>query len=203
MATGDHDERYGRADGLHPIRVAWRRMSDEPATIHEPPKLFTPRPAENKPAEEMAMLRGWMTHLRKSAAHKIDGLTDEQLRWEPAPTANSAGAIVQHLAYTERWWFRVVFAGEALPLDFKDDGMRPSFELAPDATADSVRAFYDEECSLADAAIEGAGLDDWSKAELGRRATLRWILTHMVEETARHAGHLDITRELIDGQRGR
>ncbi|HLG01736.1 MAG TPA: DinB family protein [Acidimicrobiia bacterium] len=151
----------------------------------------------------MTMLRGWMTHLRASAATKLDDLDDRQLRWKPASTANSCGGIVQHLAYAERWWFRIVFAGEDLPLDFKDDGMRPSFELADDATAASVRSFYEKECAIADAVIDGAALDDWSRADLGRRTTLRWILTHMVEETARHAGHLDITRELIDGRRGR
>ena len=174
-----------------------------PATIDRPPVLSTARPPEDEPADEIATLRGWMTHLRGSCARKLDGLTAEQLRWRPAPTANSIGGIVQHLAYCERWWFRIVFAAEDLPLDFKDDGMRPSFTLAPDATAESVRAFYESECEAADAAIEGAGLDDWSHSTLGRRATLRWILTHMVEETARHAGHLDITRELIDGRRGR
>lgn len=168
-------------------------FEEKSATIHEPPKLLTPRPAEDEPADEMTMLRGWMTHLRASSAAKLDGLSKEQLRWRPAPTANSCGGIVQHLAYTERWWFRCVFADEDLPLDFKEDGMRPSFELAPGATAESVRSFYEEECALADAAIEGASLYDWSRADFGRKTTLRWILTHMVEETARHAGHLDIT----------
>ncbi|MBV8161132.1 MAG: DinB family protein [Acidimicrobiia bacterium] len=147
------------------------------------------------------MLHAWMRYLRASAARKIDGLTPEQLRWRPAPGANSAGAIVQHLGYAERWWFRIVFAGEDLPLDFKEDGK--AFVLAPDATSSSVRRSYQCDSELADRAIEGASLDDWSRTTLGRRATLRWILTHMVEETARHAGHLDITRELIDGQRGR
>jgi uncharacterized damage-inducible protein DinB len=178
-------------------------MKEKPASVHEPPTLLTPRPAENEAADEMTMLRGWMTHLRASAARKLDGLTPKQLRWKPAPEANSIGGIVQHLAYGERWWFRIVFAGEDLPLDFKEDGGRPTFEVGSDATADSIRAFYAEECRLADAAIERARLDDWSRTDLGRRATLRWILTHAVEETARHAGHLDITRELIDGQRGR
>lgn len=178
-------------------------FEEQHATVDTPPKLLTPRPPEAQPAGEMTMLRGWTAHLRASSALKLEDLSYEQLRWCPAATANSAGGIVQHLGYTERWWFRVVFAGEDLPLDFKDNGMLPTFELADDATAESVQAFYEQECRLADAAIEGASLDDWSRAGLGRRATLRWIVTHMVEETARHAGHLDITRELIDGRRGR
>jgi uncharacterized damage-inducible protein DinB len=176
---------------------------EKPATADAPPVLLTPRPPEDEAADEMTMLKGWMTHLRASCVRKLDGLTPEQLRWKPAAQANSIGAIVQHMAYGERWWFRIMFAGEDLPLDFKADGNRPTFALAPDATSESVRGFYEEECRLADAAIEGASLDDWSRAQLGRRTTLRWILTHQVEETARHAGHLDITREMIDGQRGR
>ena len=149
------------------------------------------------------MLAGWLDHLRASTASKVQGLSAEQLRWRPAETANSVGGIVQHLAYTERWWFRIVFAGEDLPREFMADGMRPSFRLAYDATAESVRAFYLEECSLADRAIGDASMDEWARTTLPVRASLRWIVTHMVEETARHAGHLDITRELCDGRRGR
>ena len=67
-----------------------------------------------------------------------------------------------------------------------------------------MQALYARETALADTAIAGVGLDEWSRAEyLGKPTTLRWLLTHMIEETARDAGHLDITRELIDGERGR
>ena len=176
-------------------------MADLPSTVNAPPQTATPLPPEGEPADEFTMLRAWMRYLRASALRKIEGLSPEQLRWRPAPGGNSAGGIVQHLGYAERWWFRIVFAGQDLPLNFKEDGR--AFVLAPDATAASVGDFYKRESELADQAIDGASLDEWSRTALGRRSTLRWILTHMVEETARHAGHLDITRELIDGQRGR
>ena len=176
-------------------------MADVRGTVNAPPVTATPLPPESEPTDELTMLQAWLRYLRASALRKIEGLGPEQLRWRPAPEANSCGGIIQHLGYAERWWFRIVFAGENLPLDFREDGQ--AFVLAPDATAASVGAFYARESELADDAIEGASLDEWSRTTLGRRATLRWILTHMVEETARHAGHLDITRELIDGQRGR
>ena len=176
-------------------------MADVPGTVNAPPKTATPLPPEGEPADEFTMLRAWMRYLRASALRKIEGLGPEQLRWRPAPGANSPGSIIQHLGYAERWWFRIVFAGQELPLDFKEHGR--AFVLAPEATVASVGDFYRREGRLADRAIEGASLDEWSRTTLGRRSTLRWILTHMVEETARHAGHLDITRELIDGQRGR
>ena len=176
-------------------------MADVPGTVNAPPKTATPLPPESEPADEFTMLRAWLHYLRASALRKVEGLNPQQLRWRPAPGANSAGAIIQHLGYGERWWFRIVFAGEDVSVDFKEN--ERTFMLDPEATASSVRDFYRRESELADRAIEGASLDDWSRTNLGRRATLRWILTHIVEETARHAGHLDVTRELIDGERGR
>ena len=150
------------------------------------------------------MLLGWLNYLRNSASRKLDGLSDEQLRWRPAPTANSAGGILQHLAYGERYMFRIVFAGEDIQFDFASDGATSASELGLTATAESVQAFYARGTALADSAMAGADLDSWAKVPyLGNPTTLRWLLTHMIEETARHAGHLDITRELIDGTTGR
>jgi hypothetical protein len=100
--------------------------------------------------------------------------------------------------------FRIVFAGEQLVFDYTSDGAASDTEIGPTATAESVQDFYARESALADAAMAGASLDTWARADyLGSRTTLRWLLTHMIEETARHAGHLDITRELIDGTIGR
>ena len=174
------------------------------AADENPPPLLTPRPASDAAADERTTLLGWLDHLRKSASRKLDGLNDEQLRWRPAPTANCIGGIVQHLGYGERYMFRIVFAGENVPFDFASDGAASDTELGPAATAKSVQEFYARESALADTAIAGASLDSWSRAAyLGSPTTLRWLVTHMIEETARHAGHLDITRELIDGSTGR
>jgi len=59
--------------------------------------MHTPRPDEAAPADEMTMDRAWITHLRESAIYKLEGLSDAQLRWKPAPTANSLGEIGVHL----------------------------------------------------------------------------------------------------------
>jgi len=106
----------------------------------------------------------------------------------------------EHLAYGERYMFRIVFAGEQLVFDYASDGAASNTEVGPTATGESVQDFYARETALADAAIAGASLDTWSRADyLGSPTTLRWLLAHVIEETARHAGHLDITRELMDG----
>lgn len=163
------------------------------------PDLQVPRPDETTPADEITMARGWLHHLRESAILKLENLDDEQLRWKPAPTANSLGAIVVHLGYAERLWFRVVFAGEAMDLSWRAH----MFDLPRGWSADDVVAFYRAETAAADAVLDRVTSFDLPAASEARPTTLRWIVMHMVEETARHAGHLDITRELVDGTTGR
>ena len=170
-----------------------------PPRPESPPALRVPRPDEAAPADEMTMARGWLVHLRESAIDKLDGLDDAQLRWKPAPTANSLGAIVVHLGYAERLWFRAVFAGEEMDMSWRAH----MFDLPDGWSVDDVVAFYRSETAAADAVLDGASSFDLPSAGAMRPTTLRWVVDHMIEETARHAGHMDITRELIDGRTGR
>ena len=165
----------------------------------KPPELRVPRPTETTQLGEMAMARAWLQHLRESAIFKLEDLDAQQLRWRPEPTANSLGVIAVHLGYTERLWFRAIAAGE--PMDM---GWRATmFELPAGWGVEDVVAFYRRECALADAVLDQVpSLDLPSKAEF-RPTTWRWAMFHMIEETARHAGHMDITRELLDGRTGR
>jgi uncharacterized damage-inducible protein DinB len=176
------------------------RAQQGPEPRPEPrPELGVPRPGESTPADEMTMARGWLTHLRESAIFKLEDLDDEQLRWTPAPTANSLGAIVTHLGYAERLWVRVIFAGETMDMSW-----RPHMFDVPEVwSVDDVVAFYRAETAAADTVLDrAASLDLPSAAEI-RPTTLRWVVTHLLEETARHVGHMDITRELLDGRTGR
>ncbi|HLN17387.1 MAG TPA: DinB family protein [Acidimicrobiales bacterium] len=163
------------------------------------PELHVPRPDESAPADETTTARGWLTHLRESALYKLEDLDDEGLRWRPVPTANSLGSIVMHLAYAERQWFRAIFAGEPMDLSWRSH----TFEVPDGWSADDVAAFYRAEVAAADAVLDGAAsFDQASRADF-RPTTLRWVVTHMLEETARHVGHMDLTRELLDGRTGR
>jgi hypothetical protein len=162
-----------------------------------PPAHHVVRPPEAAPADEMTMLRGWLDHLRGSVIYKLEGLDDDQLRWRPTPTANSLGSIAVHLGYCERQSVRLIFAGE--------DVERPEDSFAmPDgwSTADVI-AFYGAETAAVDEVLDAGPSLDATARSTTRPTTLRWVLTHLVEETARHAGHVDITRELIDGRIGR
>ena len=145
------------------------------------------------------MARGWLTHLRESAISKLEGLDAEQLRWRPAPTANSLGAIVVHLGYAERLWLRVFFAGEEMDLSWREH----MFELPAGWSTADVVAFYRAETAAADAVLDRATSLDLRSAPERRPSTLRWIVVHLLEETARHCGHMDVTRELLDGRTGR
>jgi|ERR1700728_1790426 len=168
-----------------------------------PPNLRVPRPAEAEPVDELSMLRGWLTHLRGGALYKLEGLDSEQLRWRPTLTSNCLGGIVTHLGYGERLWVRVIFAGEQMDMSWTQDRYAPTF-LVPDGwTTDDVVAFYRTETAASDAVLDQATSPDLPSRGAIRPTTLRWVLTHQLEEIARHLGHMDITRELIDGSTGR
>jgi uncharacterized damage-inducible protein DinB len=164
-----------------------------------PPELRVARPGETTPLGELPMARGWLQHLRGSAVLKLEDLDPEQLRWRPAPTANSLGEIVVHLGYTERLWFRAIAAGEPMDMEWRAH----MFELPEGWGVDEVIAFYRGECALADAVLDRVPSLDVPSAADFRPTTWRWAVFHMIEEAARHAGHMDITRELLDGRTGR
>ena len=145
------------------------------------------------------MARGWLVHLRESVLYKLEGLSDRQLRWQPAPTANSLGVIAVHLGYAERLWIRAVFAGELMDMGWRQH----MFELPDGWSVSEVASFYRAETAAADAVLDAASSFDLPSSGPLRPTTLRWAVLHLIEETARHAGHMDITRELLDGRTGR
>jgi uncharacterized damage-inducible protein DinB len=164
-----------------------------------PPQLRVPRPEEATPADEMTMARSWLVHLRQSAIFKLEDLDDAQLRWRPSATANSLGAVVVHLGYAERLWLRVIFAGETMDMSWR----QRMFDVPEGWSVDDVVTFYQKEADAADVVLDGAYSLDLRSSGTIRPTTLRWVVFHLLEETARHVGHMDITRELLDGSIGR
>jgi len=175
-------------------------VTEGPGGHETPPALRVPRPDEATPADEMDMARAWMRHLRESCISKLDGLDDGQIRWRPTPAANPLGVILRHLGYAERLWLRAIFAGEEMDMDWREQ----MFDELPEGwSAADVIAFYRAETAAADAVLDAAESFDLPSRGPIRQTTLRWAVVHLIEETARHAGHMDITRELIDGRTGR
>jgi hypothetical protein len=146
-------------------------------------------------ADERTMLIGWLDLYRDVMVMKLEGLDEEQARFKPAPGANTIINLVFHLTNVERNWFEAVIAGRTIERD------RDSEFGDIDLTVDEVIAGYREQCARSNDVARGvASLDDECKGREG--FSVRWVLHHMLEETARHAGHADITRELLDGAVG-
>jgi uncharacterized damage-inducible protein DinB len=136
---------------------------------------------------------------------KVDGLPSEKASRVMTASGLSPLGIVKHLAHVERNWFRRVFAGEDIERIRTDDDNSVEFHLDPGETADAVLAFYRDEVAGARRIVAAAGSLDEISAQPSRLfgpVSLRWILVHMIEETARHAGHLDVMCEQLDGRVG-
>lgn len=157
-------------------------------------------------ADERAMLVSFLDYYRETMVLMLEGLDEEQARWTPAPTANSLLGLILHLAGVEEWWFHQCFAGNASDFPRWGDPDDRDYELkpAPEHTIGYAIDLYRTNWLRANEIAAAADLDAVGAHPRAqeRGTTLRWILVHMIEETARHAGHADITREMIDGKTG-
>jgi uncharacterized damage-inducible protein DinB len=157
-----------------------------------------------KVADPRELLLGYLDWYRATVRRKIDGLSEEKLRSPVPPLGWSPLGLVRHLGWVERRWMRWGFAAEdVVPWPAGGDAA----EFTVTASAEEVLAGYDAEVRRSRELAAGAALTD--VARLGGRFTtpeqappLARILFHLLQEYARHAGHLDIARELIDGTTG-
>lgn len=164
-------------------------------------------------ANEADTLLGFLHYQRDTFRWKTGGLTTEQLAVTLPPSDMTLGGMIKHLALVEVWWFHQVLGGgdEPEPWAAVDWEVDPDWEWrtgASDAPGD-LAELYDESVRIADAGISRAlatdGFDTLSAkpdGRSGRPFTLRWIVTHMIEEYARHNGHADLIRQSIDGRVG-
>ncbi len=133
---------------------------------------------------------------------KLDALDDLQLQRPMTPSGTSLLGLVKHLASSEYGWFCETFGRESKAIPFDPDDPDADMRVEPrESTADIV-AYYGRARAAADAVIDELEVDALGTAWFGDTVTMRWVLIHMIEETARHAGHMDIVRELIDGATG-
>ena len=139
---------------------------------------------------------------RDAVLWKLEGLSDGDLRRQLVPSGTSLLGLVKHLGAVEYGWFCSTFGRPTEPLPFDEDDPEADLRVRPEETAEDVLAFYGRARAAADQVIGELDVEDTGTAWFGNTVTLRWVLIHMVEETARHAGHVDILRELIDGMAG-
>jgi uncharacterized damage-inducible protein DinB len=153
---------------------------------------------------ERDTLEGALDWYRGVVEHKVDGLSPVAASALMTPSGLSLLGVIRHLGYVERGWFRDVFAGEDVESVDTEDDNSAEFALGEGDTAESVIAFYRDEVARSREIVERSALDELSARtdRFGERVSLRWILVHMLEETARHAGHMDLMRENADGRTG-
>ena len=119
------------------------------------------------------------------------------------PSTMSLHGLVRHLAGVERWWFRIQFAGERVPmLYYSDDDPNQDFDRL-DGDVDAAFEVWRAECARSREIVSAASLDDTGTTKVTREPfTLRSMLVDMIAEYARHCGHADLLRESIDGAVG-
>lgn len=156
-----------------------------------------------------AVLHRYLSSLRETVLWKLEGIGEREARWPMTPTGTNLLGLVKHLAAMELGYFAEVFdRPSGIPQPWFDDGADDNADLFATAeeSLDSVTSLYRAAVAHADATIEALplyapGFVAWWGAERGR-TTLQHVMVHMITETARHAGHLDIVRELTDGAVG-
>ncbi|MFD9123809.1 DinB family protein [Kitasatospora sp. NPDC059571] len=159
-------------------------------------------------ADERTALTAYLTHQRRALRVTAHGLTEEQARMAASASELSIGGLIKHAPRCEGFWTDLILQQERRGQPEVDDSDAGEFQLAPDETLAGVLAAYAEAAERTDAVIssipdlgqavpvpQGA---PWVPAEV-REWSLRWVLLHLIEETARHGGHADVIRESIDG----
>jgi uncharacterized damage-inducible protein DinB len=157
-------------------------------------------------AGERRALEQWVDFHRATLLMKCAGLTDDELKRRAVPPSGlSLLGIVRHMTEVERWWFRMHAAGEDLPWLYTGDDDEADFAAVEGADASADLDDYRLECEAARAAVTGRALDVVVPSRghhPERTRSVRWIFIHMIEEYARHNGHADLLREVIDGTTG-
>jgi uncharacterized damage-inducible protein DinB len=188
------------------------KQDPDPRNPDEPDLDEQGRPEPPLAGDEAATLLGFLDYQRATLAWKCAGLDAAGLAATVAPSPMTLGGILKHLAYVEADWFARWLLGRDRPppWDAVDWAADPDWDWhsAADDTPEQLRALW-QDTVASSRALVAAALADGGLGQLARRAwpdgrapSLRWILTHMIEEYARHNGHADLLRESVDGLTG-
>ncbi|MEU0405541.1 DinB family protein [Streptomyces sp. NPDC006197] len=159
-------------------------------------------------ADERTALTAYLAHQRRALRVTAHGLTDEQARMTASAGELSIGGLIKHAARCETFWTDLILRQQRGPQRKADESDDDEFRLAPEETLAWALAAHAEAAERTDAVIAGVpdlgqavpvprGLP-WFPAEV-EEWSVRWVLLHLIEETARHGGHADVIRESIDG----
>jgi uncharacterized damage-inducible protein DinB len=165
----------------------------------------------SKPARETSdakqVLLGFLDYYRAVIARKVEGLPEAELRSTRVPSGWNLLELVKHLTYMERRWLIWGFLAEAVPAPFGDEDDQERWHVGASERPDELVAALHAGGTRTREVVEQAELTDVARAggrfsEDEARPTLVWILVYVLQEYARHAGHMDVGRELLDGAVG-
>lgn len=173
----------------------------EPA-IEAPQAVW--RPVTPGTGSERELLEAFIDHFRVALRRKAEGLSDADATRRLVPSLTTVAGLVKHLRWVEYAWFEFRLTG--MPVDELDpmlttDVVDADFLVEPGETLARLLDDYDEQCARSRELAAGHDLDH-TVASTHQRVSLRWIYLHMIEETARHIGQLDVLREQLDGAVG-
>lgn len=167
---------------------------------------LSPRIRPPYTADERTQLVGWLDMQRAIIRWKCEDLSEEDAHRSvlPASPRMTIAGLVYHMRWVEHCWFEVLFLGRKAEGPQFDDGPEDADMMADGIPLAQLLAEYDRSCEVSNEIIAAHALDEVGKhPDFGASAaSLRWMLLHMIEETARHAGHMDAIRELVDGEKG-
>ena len=160
--------------------------------------------AEASPESERAGLIDFLDYQREALIKKLDSVSDHDARRAPTASSLSLLSLVKHSAIWERRWFQVIVAGRSFPGEWPEvrtEEPDETFQLTDEDNVKTVLAYYREQIAASQQILGNFDLDTSCAWPEMAEQNLRWVALHMIEETARHAGHADIIRETIDGSR--
>lgn len=159
------------------------------------------------PTDERDALCAFLDKQRAALVRKVTGVSDADARRAPTASPLSLLGILKHSARWERRWFQIILAGRRFPGEWPEEGAPEDFDedfhVDEGDTVERWLAYYEEQTALSRelaAATDLAAHCAWQPG--AAEYNLRWVLLHMIEEVARHAGHADFIRETLDGSRG-
>jgi uncharacterized damage-inducible protein DinB len=184
-------------DAVIPVRFVGgvRKTSDMTSTDTRVAPPFT--------AGELDQINGFLDYYRGTIVRKATGLSEEDAHRSLLPSAlMTVAGLLSHLRWVEAYWFRTVLDGQPNPAPYSKENPDGEFIVAAELPIDGLIADYEAECVTSREITARLDLTDTGTFHDGKDVNLRWVLLHMIEETARHAGHLDLIRELLDGSTG-
>lgn len=154
--------------------------------------------------DERSQIVGWLDHLRGLVRMKCEGLKESDAHRAVLPSSPlmTLAGVVAHLRWVEYSWFHlnVLAVPDTGQTPWTEDGHVDAEMFVDDVPLEQLLDAYDEECARSNEIVASHSLDDLERRPSKEgAASVRWILLHMIEETARHLGHLDAIRELLDG----